>query len=909
MKSSIVEIANLCEKCNVLFLQETWLCEQELALLNTLHPDFYGKGISSMNDCDGVRLGRPHGGLAILWRKQLGTTCSVKTLDDPRLLMLQISAGGTSINLLNTYLPYDDGSNLVDYQMYLARIDSYFENPYSGAFGDFNGNIRANHRFGNELTRFCKGNSLIISDNVLLSGDSFTFYSEAHDTVAWLDHLVSTHSLHSLVNRMWVDNSLVSSDHFPVFVELALNDVKLTAPKSYGNRINWSMLSEEQLRQFNMLSKVSLSNVYLDHSMILCDDVNCKDPSHTAAIERMYNEIVDSLYEAGVECCGKKESPYKQVAGWHDLCADHHTQARDAFHLWCINGRPRFGPIYQLMRVKRAQFKSIMRQSKHFSDMQESDTLAQRLLNKDDKQFWKEIKRINNKHKPACIAESVEGKSGPADICDMWRDHFQGILNSVPRPDYDDRIFDQLQFDRFKPSEVLSAILNLKTGKAPGPDKLAAEHFKRADNAINVILSILFNGCAIHNFLPPGIMDTVIVPVVKDTKGDVSSKDNYRPIAITSVLSKIIEILILNRYETLLCTSDNQFGFKNNGSTDMCVFTLKQIVDYYRNNGSPVYLCFLDASKAFDRVHHNLLFDKLRKRNVPHIIVRLLVFWYTSQTFVVRWCNAISESFTVSNGVRQGSILSPTLFNVYIDCLSKELFNAKFGCIFNGNCFNHLVYADDTVLLAPSPTALQKLIDICVTFADSHCLLYNKKKTKYMCIKPTNLKRLYIPDVRLYGNTVKLINDEKYLGYIIENDCYDNAHIKKEMRSTFARGNMLIRNFRHCSVDVKIKLYKTYCSSIYCCALISTYHETVLKKLHIAFNKMFKCLMNVPRRDSASTLFVNLGVDNFLVLRRKLVYSFVNRVHCTSNNLVCAILEMDSFANCHLKQEWDKVLY
>ena len=225
------------------------------------------------------------------------------------------------------------------------------------------------------------------------------------------------------------------------------------------------------------------------------------------------------------------------------------------------------------------------------------------------------------------------------------------------------------------------------------------------------------------------------------------------------------------------------------------------------------------------------------------------------------------------------------------------------------NCFNHLVYADDTVLLVPSPTSLQKLIDICFAFADSHCLVYNKKKTKYMCIKPPNLKRLYIPDVRLYCNTVKLVNDEKYLGYIIENDCYDNAHIKKEMRNTFARGNMLIRNFRHCSDAVKIKLYKTYCSSVYCNALISTYHETALRKLHIAFNKMFKCLMNVPRRDSASTLFVNLGVDNFLVLRRKLVYSFVKRVHCTSNLLVCDILKMDTFDNCHLKQEWDRILY
>ena len=219
------------------------------------------------------------------------------------------------------------------------------------------------------------------------------------------------------------------------------------------------------------------------------------------------------------------------------------------------------------------------------------------------------------------------------------------------------------------------------------------------------------------------------------------------------------------------------------------------------------------------------------------------------------------------------------------------------------------MYADDTVLLAPSPTALQKLIDICVDFANSHHLVYNKKKTKYMCIKPVALKSLYIPNVNLYGKNVKLVNDEKYLGYIVENDCYDNAHIKKEMRNTFARGNMLIRNFRHCSDDVKVKLFRTYCSSIYCCALISKYHKTVLKKLHIAFNKMFKCLMKVPSRASASALFVSHNVHNFPVLRRKLVYSFVKRVQCTSNKLVRAILGMDYFPGCHLKQEWDRVLY
>ena len=72
----------------------------------------------------------------------------------------------------------------------------------------------------------------------------------------------------------------------------------------------------------------------------------------------------------------------------------------------------------------------------------------------------------------------------------------------------------------------------------------------------------------------------------------------------------IVCVCILARYSSLLQTTENQFGFKSNSSTDLC-FSLKQVIDYYRYNGSPVYLCFLDASKAFDRVPHNILFSKL----------------------------------------------------------------------------------------------------------------------------------------------------------------------------------------------------------------------------------------------------------------------------------------------------------
>ena len=113
-------------------------------------------------------------------------------------------------------------------------------------------------------------------------------------------------------------------------------------------------------------------------------------------------------------------------------------------------------------------------------------------------------------------------------------------------------------------------------------------------------------------------------------------------------------------------TSPNQFGFKNKHGTDHCIFAFKEIIDYCTKLNSRVSVCFLDASKAFDRINHTKLFDKLRKRGICGYLLRILVYWYETQTMCVRWGNHISNDFQVSNGVRQGRILSPRLFAIYI---------------------------------------------------------------------------------------------------------------------------------------------------------------------------------------------------------------------------------------------------
>ncbi len=269
-------------------------------------------------------------------------------------------------------------------------------------------------------------------------------------------------------------------------------------------------------------------------------------------------------------------------------------------------------------------------------------------------------------------------------------------------------------------------------GKSSGIDALSAEHYRFASEKIFVLLSIVFNTMILHGHIPTCFSDTIVVPIIKDKSGNISDINNYRPIALTTVASKILEKLLLVRLKDHLYTTDNQFSFKTKHSTDMCVFTLKSVIDLYISSSSPVYVCYMDASKAFDKVNFWCLFEKLQQRNVPSIYVRFLMAWYCTQQFVVRWCNTYSVPFSVSNGVRQGGILSPLLFNLYMDDLSRALDVANVGCMLNNVRFNHLIYADDMVLIAPSSLALQILLSICDKYACANDISYNAKKTMYV---------------------------------------------------------------------------------------------------------------------------------------------------------------------------------
>ena len=316
-------------------------------------------------------------------------------------------------------------------------------------------------------------------------------------------------------------------------------------------------------------------------------------------------------------------------------------------------------------------------------------------------------------------------------------------------------------------------------------------------------------------FLPESMMSVVLIPIIKDKKAKISSVDNYRPVAIASVVSKVVERIFFDRLSEYLDTMGNQFGFKPKLGTDMCIYSLKEIIGSYSQLNGCVFSCFLDAYKAFDRVKHSMLFTKLLRRGAPGYIVRLLMFWYAHQTMCVRWGGSVSSKFTVSNGVRQGGILSPFLFNVYMDDLSVNLKKCPTGYIAGGTVVNHLMYADDIVLLSPSATGLSLLLHVCGKYGLDHDIRFNSKKSAVIIFRNSSVKDFSFHSFEMNGESIKEVPFVKYLGHVISADMKDDLDIMRQCRQLYAQGNALARRFHMCSDNVKVTLFRSYCSSLY----------------------------------------------------------------------------------------------
>ena len=190
------------------------------------------------------------------------------------------------------------------------------------------------------------------------------------------------------------------------------------------------------------------------------------------------------------------------------------------------------------------------------------DSLAEKLLQNNTVEFWKEIKSMDTRSTP--LPTNIDGKIGEREIVSLWREKYFEIFNCVPS-DISSITYNNLDFcDEMivTSKDVEDSIRKLDCGKACGEDAISAEHLKYASNRILPILSLCFTSCFVHVWLPADMISVILVPIIKDKAGKINCSSNYRLIALSSILSKVLEIIIFDKLQYYLDTCDNQFGFR-----------------------------------------------------------------------------------------------------------------------------------------------------------------------------------------------------------------------------------------------------------------------------------------------------------------------------------------------------------
>ena len=204
---------------------------------------------------------------------------------------------------------------------------------------------------------------------------------------------------------------------------------------------------------------------------------------------------------------------------------------------------------------------------------------------------------------------------------------------------------------------------------------------------------------------------------------------------------------------------------------------------------------------------------------------------------------------------------------------------------------------------------MNELLRICDNFAVEHHIVFSTIKSVCMRILPPRVKINNCPSIYLGETKLQFVSEFIYLGHTITSDFRDDRDILKEMRKLCYRGNCLIRKFRFCNEDVKCTLFRSFCYSLYCCSLWSSFKNCTLQRLKVNYNNIMRRLMGVPTYSSASFLFGTLGVRSFNELLRTNQYSLMKRVKDSTNRLIMDINNTDVILQSVIRHHWNQSLF
>ena len=785
--------------------------------------------------------GRAKGGLAQLSAKSLSVRRE-RVITSNWRLQAQIlhCAGGQKILWLNVYFPTDprvqnyDEYELLEVLTEIEKLLNDYEYDDCCVGGDLNCDIRRNTGFVRAVTRFMDKVGLVsVWEKFPVD---FTHIHTDLKSFSILDNFYMNKELLSQVEDAGPVHCVTNlSRHSPIMMRVKLREVQPTkAPKAQSQRPRrpaWYKASENQKHNFTTILEQKLQNIAKPHELS-CADVHCTCTQHTEARDKFVLDIISASIEASHQAiplskggCHEKVSSAKP--GWKEKVGPERSDAMFWHGVWKSAGRPNTGQLFQLMKYTRNKYHYAVRRTQREVEALRAANLREAALS-GDMALIGELKKTLSKQKGGQqVPESLEGEVTEDGILAKFRELYTKLYNSAGTEEEVGRLKHHLadmithdamtEVDKITGEVVKRACERMKPGKSDVSEAYTSDIFLHAPDSMFNALSSVFRSFLVHGTVTLSILSCAFLPLYKGGHKKPEQFTSYRAIAGASQLLKLWDYVVLELWGGHLSTDSMQFGFKKKMSTAHCSWLVIEVCGYFLRRGSSVYVALMDCSMAFDKCLFSKLFQKLSSK-LPFIVVRALLWVYQEQSGCVKLGGRRSETFTLTNGTRQGSVLSPALWCIYLDDLLVELRSLKLGCYVAGVWVGACAYADDLLCMAPTRSMLQKMVSVCEQYGKTHNMVFStdpvpsKSKTKSMLVCGKDRVIQYPDPIKLGERDLPWVESALHLGHTLHQNgkMHQDAKIRRAI-------------FIDRSVEVRDQLYYADAAevlraqTVYCC--------------------------------------------------------------------------------------------